>query len=110
MALEDGDFDINISGVDFRIDHDELTLYTFAGAAAIYDHVFLGLVDEGRGAYVFKTDPRLADTYVMLKDYIMQHALPMILNWKEPAEQDVQRYNESVVASAEEFPDFFTED
>jgi hypothetical protein len=110
MAGESSEFELRISGIDFQLGHDELTLYTFAGSFALYDHVYVGFVDHKEAAYIFKTDPEQAETYALLRGYIAEHALPMVLNWKEPVEADIRAYNNNVATVAAEFPDFFIED
>lgn len=69
--------------------------------------MFLELVDDGGGVYIFRTDPEEAEVYEMLKDYIVNNSQQMILNWRQADQADIERYNARVDLSADELPEYF---
>lgn len=76
-------------GDKFTARPDNATLFTFAGAAALYDHVFLITDTEPiQGMYVFTTN----SGYEGLKRTMLERGYPAHLNMLQAAECDVREW------------------
>lgn len=89
-------------GTDFEMRPDNTSLFTFAGAAAMYNHVFLTLeeVEENhmRGTYIFSEN----SGYVAIATYILEHNYPAHLNMLEAAECDQQAWRDTYMSNLDD--------
>ncbi len=66
-------FIVNIEGVRHSCTPENATLFTHAGALAVFDHVYLRIQDEPPA---FSYIPRTADAYPALRDYMRREDFP----------------------------------
>lgn len=69
-----------------------MELYTFAGEAALYNHVFVMFYSLGEAVYVFRTNPNQAELYKRLSSYVVDNECEMHLNLPEVSDEDVEAY------------------
>ena len=97
--------EITVEGEKFYATRQNASVFTFLGDMAVYDHVFI-VVDEARGeaGYLFKNSP----VYDEMVAFMINHAFPAHLNLEEPAECDLQAFDQTMysdIRTADSFPE-----
>lgn len=79
---------LDLPSGDFEARRDNTSLFTFLGAIACYDHVFVqtGDIEDNvmSGTYIFSTHP----AFEKMSEYMVENDYPMHLNLQEAAECD----------------------
>ena len=83
------------NGHDIEATRDNTMLYTYLGAQAIYNHIFVVKDDEGAqagGAYIFSDLPVFGE----IRDYMQRNDFTQYLNMRDVAECDKQAYERHI--------------
>jgi hypothetical protein len=94
---------IGINGEDFEVTRHNTSLFTFLGANAIKNHVFMVIKDNGdgscEGTHVFRSF--MPEAYDALAAHIIEYNFPQHLNLNDVAEIDEDAFSGAVRANAE---------
>ena len=96
IKLEFGD------GSEFEATPDNTALFTFMGALACYDHVFIAMEEPEnnrvQGSYVFISNKMFGP----LVEHILEHDYPLHLNLRQVAECDEEAYARMIHKEADD--------
>lgn len=86
---------LNVNEDTVEARRDNTTLYTFLGALALYNHIFVVTDEESQtspGFYIFADQP----VFQEMAKYMFDTDYPMHLNMQEVAECDLNAYDRHV--------------
>jgi hypothetical protein len=106
--------DIQLNGEPFEVNRRNTSLFTFIGANACKDHVFIVLEDNAdgtvEGTHIFEADPNLVDAYTELAGHIQEHDYPMHLNLNDVSQIDEDAFEAMLSRQFLDLSDYVPED
>ena len=83
---------IRVNDIEYELNRDNTSLYTYIGRAALYDHIY---IETPNGAYQWRYDPLKgteSEQYNYLKQKVIENECPLHLNLKHQDDYDVEIY------------------
>lgn len=108
MSEQDG-FTLKVGGQEYEASRDNLSLFTFFGHLACYNHAFLVLHDPeedeaAEGMFIFASNPGFEE----LANYMFEHNYPMHLNLREVGPGDRDAFDRAMLSdltNSDSFPE-----
>jgi hypothetical protein len=103
---------IALNGVDFELTRQNTSLFTFIGANACKDHVFIVLSDNPdgtcEGTYIFQEF--MEQGFIAIENHIIAHDFPQHLNLNEASQVDNDAFERALSSEFSDLTDFIPED
>jgi len=103
---------IALNGKDFELNRRNTSLFTFIGANACKDHIFivLGENDDGtcEGTYIFQEF--MEQGFIAIENHIIAHDFPQHLNLNDVSKIDEDAFERALSAEFNDLSDYIPED